>query len=478
MNAKPIQSTGTKIVATIGPASQSETVISDFIDAGLSVARINFSHGSLQDHAKTVEIVRRVASEKGAAIGILGDLSGPKIRLTDIAAESIHVSPGDYVTLAPDTGESTIDRLRINQPEIIADIKIGDPLLIDDGEISIRATRQTADGLVCKVEIGGTLKSRKGINLPDTDLHIDSITEKDWGDLRWAIEQNLDFIALSFVRKLDEVQRLQTRIREWGGDQPVFAKIETRRAMDHLEEIVRAADGIMVARGDLGVELDVATVPRIQKQLIDLCRIHAKPVITATQMLQSMVDSPTPTRAEVSDVANAICDGTDAVMLSAETATGNYPTRAVAMMHRIARETEAYDQDFQPTRVNKDEPNCTVSSAVARSATQVADEVDAAGLVVMTIAGDLARLVSKFRLDRPVLALTETEQCRRRMALMYGIRPVFVEKKESDLNAYETVERVVLQQTDAKAGDLFVIATSPSVTGTVNTGSITIRRID
>ncbi len=376
----------TRIVATLGPATSSDTRIQELIEAGVNVFRLNFSHGSHEEHGRFIERIRRLAV--GLPIAILQDLCGPKLRLD----HPIRGKPGDIVSL-----------------RLPRSVRAGDPVLLADGLMQL----EVIDADHARVMVGGDIPARKGINLPASRLEdMPSLTDKDRADLCFGIERGVDFVALSFVRgaaDLDEVRR---------SGLPVIAKIETAAAIERLEEIVHAADGIMVARGDLGIEIPIETVPLVQKRIIALANRGAKPVITATQMLRSMVDSPLPTRAEVTDVANAVLDGTDAVMLSEETAIGQYPVETVRMMRRILKAAEPgliTRTHFEDTEVDP---------SVAAAACSLASTVSAAAIVVVTRSGYTARQVARHRPPMPILALTEDEPVRRRLALVWGVVPV------------------------------------------------------
>ncbi|MCP4246147.1 MAG: pyruvate kinase [bacterium] len=467
--------TATKIVATLGPATADEQMIEQLLTAGVDVVRLNFSHGTRDEHRRAVETVRGISQRLDRPTAIMGDLCGPKIRLGEIEGGSVQIESGGELRFVTQAVVGNAQRLSINHPEILDDIQVGHRLLIDDGAIRLRAAEQRPDELVCECQIGGKLSTRKGVNLPDTDLSLPTLTAKDLDDLAWAAEVELDYIALSFVRRASDIEDLRRRLTEIGSTAQVLAKIETRQAVNDLEAIVAASDGVLIARGDLGVEVDVATVPRLQKEIADLCRRAGKPVIVATQMLQSMVESPVPTRAEVSDVANAIYDGADALLLSAETAIGRHPIRAVDTLGHVARETEAHDQSRRlPTKIGLDPEH--VAAAVARSLANVANDLDAAAVVVWTESGRLARLVGKHRLDRPVVALTSTSTTWRRLALYYGVIPMQAPKPEQTQDLLTAAERATACGW-AKPGDLIIVGYGPRSLIGANTGSIVIHTV-
>ncbi|MCH7812888.1 MAG: pyruvate kinase [Planctomycetes bacterium] len=467
--------TATKIVATLGPATADDQTIEQLLRAGVDVVRLNFSHGTRDEHRRAVEAVRSISQRLDRATAIMGDLCGPKVRLAEIEGGSVRIETGAELRFVTQSVVGNAERLTINHPEILDEIQVGHRLLIDDGAIRLCVTARGPDGLVCDCLVGGKLSTRKGVNLPDTDLSLPTLTAKDLDDLAWAAEAELDYIALSFVRQAADIEDLRRRLTEIGSAAHVLAKIETRQAINDLEAIVTASDGVLIARGDLGVEVDVATVPRLQKEIADLCRRAGKPVIVATQMLQSMVESPVPTRAEVSDVANAIYDGADALLLSAETAIGRYPIRAVEMLGHVARETEAHDQTRRiPLKIGLDPEH--VAAAVARSLANVADDVKAAAVVVWTESGRLARLVGKHRLDRPVIGLTSTPTTLRRLALYYGVIPMLAPKPAQTQDLLAAAERATACGW-AKPGDLIIIGCGPRSLIGANTGSIVIHTV-
>lgn len=472
-----LRTAGTKIVATIGPATSSPEVVEALLRAGTDVVRLNFSHGRRRDHEQAVATVRAVAGQLNLPVAVIGDLCGPKIRLLEIENETVAITAGQRLQIVREPVVGNAQRVAINHPEILDDIEVGHRVLINDGAISLCVVTKGTTGLECECNVGGNLSSHKGLNLPDTDLRIAGLTDKDKEDLAWAVEAGLEYIALSFVRRAEDVEEVRGRLATSEADCHILAKIETRHAVENLDAIIEASDGIMVARGDLGVEMDVATVPRIQKDITDRCRRASKPVIIATQMLQSMVDSPTPTRAEVNDAANAIYDGADAVLLSAETAIGKYPVQAVKMLERIALETEAYDQS-RPPPVEIGGGWLEVAAAVARSLCAVADDINAKAVVLWTETGLLARLVSKHRQDRPVVALTPSRAAQRRMSLYYGVTPLHAGKLEEASELIAQADHIVAEAGGAEAGDLIVVGFGPRSLAGGNTGAIMIHTVE
>lgn len=421
----------TKIVATIGPTSRDEDILRQMLRAGMNVARINFSHGDHEYHNKTIDDVRRLAAEEGVVVAILCDIQGPKIRIGKIANEPLMLNPGDRITLTLDEANGENNIVSIPHPEFVRDIKEGMQLLIDDGKLEFIVRNVTARDLVCEVVIGGALTSRKGVTAPTARLTLSAITDKDREDVKFALSKQADYIAMSFVRSEDDIREMKWLIRHLGGSAAIIAKIEKHEALENIEAIVRAADGVMVARGDLGVETPAEEVPYHQKRIIRLCNEAAKPVITATQMLSSMVDNPRPTRAEASDVYNAIIDGTDAVMLSNETASGQYPVRAVETMSNIAAIAEQHillnqrPEGRQITRPDS-EGREAISDAVSQATTQIADALECRAIITSTLTGYTTRRVAKERPKTPIICVTPHEVTQRRMALVWGVIPLIV----------------------------------------------------
>jgi pyruvate kinase len=392
----------------------------------MNVARVNFSHGDHESHTKTVAMLRQVTAEEGTVLAVLADLQGPKLRLGHVKAGGIYLALGDEVALTPHRGQPAM--IHFPHPDLIEAIEIGGRLVIGDGEVEFVVTEKKADTLRCTVTVAGLLESRKGVNAPGTDLSISSITDKDRQDLILACELDLDFIALSFVRAAADVEELRRLIAEQGRSIPIIAKIEKKEAIERLDEISRAADGMMVARGDLGIEVLPQEVPLLQKRIIQCCNHAGKPVITATQMLQSMVEHPRPTRAEASDVANAILDGTDAVMLSGETATGKFPVEAVQMMCNIAEITEQafpYDLWRQRRQQSQDGPNQdrteTVAEAISAASCEVARQVKARAIVSTTTSGYTAQQIVKHRPATAVIVATPSPYTQRKLMLVWGV---------------------------------------------------------
>jgi pyruvate kinase len=434
----------TKIVATLGPASDSEARIRDLIDAGLDVARLNFSHGTHDEHAERIARVRAASEAAGKPVGILLDLQGPKIRtgaLEDDRAVLLH--NGSSFTITTEQIVGTATRVSTTYTNLPQDVQPGDSILLSDGTIELVVTDVQDHEVVTRVVQGGSLREHQGINLPGTAVSTSAITEKDREDLMFGLEQGVDLVAMSFVRRAADVQQLKQLIADAGYQTPVCAKIEKPQALDELHAILDVTDVVMVARGDLGVEMPPERVPLAQKQIIQAAAEHNVVVITATQMLESMIQSPRPTRAEASDVANAIFDGTDAIMLSGETAVGKFPVEAIQMMHRIAITTEASDRFIQHSDIfyslaNHLHTNADTSIAISHAARTIAKSMDVTAIVAFTQSGYTARLVSKDRPPVPIFALTPEPHVARRLALYWGVTPLLCPPVErlDDLTDY------------------------------------------
>jgi pyruvate kinase len=458
----------TKIVATLGPASSNREVLGDMVEAGLDVVRLNFSHGERADHVARFELVRSVAAELGHNLAVLIDLQGPKIRVGMVDDDGVKVDRGGEVVLVAGTDRCAEPDIPVVYPALAADVRPGDQILLDDGAIGLRVRDVQGERVRCQVERGGVVRSRKGVNLPGVAVSAASLTAKDRADLATAVEVGADYVALSFVRKPDDVADAKQAIADLGGDIPVVAKLERPEALDSLDEILEVADAVMVARGDLGVELAVEQVPPIQKGIIARANSLGVPVITATQMLESMVASPRPTRAEASDVANAIFDGTDAVMLSQETAIGQYPVEAVATMSRIAKEAEAtpYLSAPPPPAVG----GLDVPATVCRAAVQIATDLGARAIVAFTESGASARYVSRFRPRVPIIGLTTSEAARRRMTLYWGVETAAPLDVGTEVRGMidSADERIVKEGLLAPGDLVVVVAGSPGGRGGTN----------
>lgn len=444
----------TKIVATIGPASDSPDTIRKMMLAGMNVARLNFSHGNYQEHAERIERLRSVAAELDLPLLLLQDLQGPKIRVGELPGEGIFLEEGDFIDLVPIAeGDGHPNSVGIDYPYLAEEAESGTQILLDDGLLELQVEKIDGNAVRCRVIEGGWLKSRKGVNLPSLNLKLPSMTEKDKQDLDFGIEQGVDIISLSFVRQAEDVRLLKTLIAEKGMQIPVLAKIEKPQAIANLEAIIDECDAIMVARGDLGVEMSPEKVPLIQKRIIKLCNQKGIPTITATQMLDSMIHNPRPTRAEASDVANAIMDGTDAVMLSGESAVGEYPVESVKMLARIAR---AVEPEIQFTNYPPNYADDT--NAISEALHAIDDALDLQCIVAFTETGYTAKLASAERPKAPIIAYTPDYKVYRYLNLYWGIKPILIPGFEGDLNeVLAQVEADLVQRNLAASGDKVLV---------------------
>jgi pyruvate kinase len=411
----------TKIVATVGPATSSPERLRELMLAGVNVFRLNFSHGTQREHAQSVRRIRRLGSQLGCAVGILQDLQGPKIRTGHlVGSAAVHLATGAELVLTSEDIPGTADRVSVDYLDLPRQVRAGEQILLADGTIELRVKAATEQDVVTEVVRGGVLGEHKGVNLPGIELPIPALTKKDIQDLEFGVGLGVDWVALSFVQRPEDLHMAKELLAGWNSDIPVLAKIETAQAVRNLETIVQASDGVMVARGDMGVELGPERVPLIQKRLIRLANEYRIPVITATQMLESMISSPVPTRAEVSDVANAILDGTHAVMLSGETAIGQYPVEAVQAMARIADEVEAAEGGFPPIARHVETP----AQSLARAAGTLAGELGAQALVLYTTSGYAPQLLSREAPSVPIFAYTASRTVYHRLAFWFGIFPL------------------------------------------------------
>ena len=470
-----------KIVATLGPALDDRDRLRAALEAGIDVVRLNFSHGDHETHAKRLETVREISTGMGRNVGALADLQGPKIRLGTLPEDGVALDTGGEVYLIP--GAERLDEyasdgipvLPVVYEALGRDVEPGALVLIDDGSLRLVVSRKEDDGSICaRVVVGGRAKTKKGVNLPGVAVSAPCLTEKDVQDMQAAIDLGVDWIALSFVRKAEDMRDARERVRAFGGEQPVLAKLERPEAIENLADIITASDAVMVARGDLGVEVGPERVPAMQKQIIAEANAAGKPVITATEMLDSMINSPRATRAEASDVANAVFDGTDAVMLSGETAAGSYPVEAVRTMARIIEVAESSPQLVHPTLPPQSQLG--VGRIVARAAVEVAADINAAALVVYSITGSSIQLVSKYRPAVPLLGLTPRDDARRRTALMWGAESGLVPMKQQVTDLIAAAERTLMDGNWVQRGDRVVIV-SGTPGGEGGTNRILVHRI-
>jgi pyruvate kinase len=447
----------TKIVCTIGPATGSSSSIEKLIKAGMNVARLNFSHGTYEEHAGYIRNIRKAASKLNTPVAILQDIAGPKIRTGQLTKKEIQLKEGAAFTLTKLKVSGDEHSVSLNLPELVDNLKRGDVVFLDDGAIKLEVAETSRNAVKCRVIVGGVLGWEKGVNVPGVRLNIPSSTEKDFNDLLFGIKQEVDFVALSFVREASDILRVRKFLREKRADVPLIAKIEKWEACEHLDKILAASDGLMVARGDLGVEIPIERVPLEQKEIIKKCNHAGKPVITATQMLQSMIESPHPTRAEVTDIANSIFDGTDAIMLSGETAVGRYPVEAVQVMMKIALTIEAALPYSKMLLEKGADLEPQTDDAISYAACHTAHQLGAAAIVAFTTSGSTARRVAKYRPGIPILSATPSSKQRRRLLLSWGVYPFEVTKPFDVAGLLAQGVRLSLETGVARKGDLIVI---------------------
>jgi pyruvate kinase len=457
-----------KIVCTMGPATASPERMLGLVEAGMDVARLNFSHGSHEDHQKVYDLVRSAAKEAGRAVAVLADLQGPKIRLGKFANGPHEWRTGDLVTITSDDILGTPDRVSCTYTKLPEEVRVGDRLLIDDGKVAVEVSAvEGGTDIRCLVVEGGPVSNNKGVSLPNVAVSVPAMSDKDEADLRFALALGADLIALSFVRSPDDIKLVKEIMTEEGRTVPVIAKVEKPEAVEHLEAIVLAFDGVMVARGDLGVELPLDQVPLVQKRAVQLCRENAKPVIVATQMLDSMIENSRPTRAEASDVANAVLDGADALMLSGETSVGRYPVLTVSTMAKIIETTEA--GSIGVPRLQHD-PR-TRGGALTSAASTIARAIGAKGLVAFSQTGDTVRRLARLHCELPLIACTPEPSVRAQLALSWGVETHLVPSVEHTDDMFRQVDRTLLDFAGATVGDYVVIVagTPANTPGSTNT---------
>ena len=450
----------TKIVCTTGPASQDKDILKEMILAGMNIARINFSHGNHNFHLQTIKNIRELSKKLNSFTGILCDLQGPKIRIGNLQEESVELKKGKEIILTTDKVIGNSDIISINYMTLPSEIKIGKKIFLDDGNIELKVKSKDKKNIICKIINGGFISPHKGINLPYTNLSIPALTDKDKKDLEFALDNDVDFIALSFVRKPEDIIALKKIIDNKKKNTFIIAKIEKPEAVEKIDKIIKVADGLMVARGDLGAETSSQEVPVLQKAIIKKCNLAGKPVITATQMLESMINNPRPTRAEASDVANAILDGSDAVMLSGETAIGKYPIKAVKIMADIAKriEKEIFKKNtFHIKTTSITEPK-SISDTIAYSTCKILDVLKVKYIIGFTLTGRTAKLLSKYRPCSPIIAMSPVENVLQQLSIYWGINSVFIPKVNSTEKLFDSTEEILVKKTKlAKEGDTIIL---------------------
>lgn len=460
----------TKIICTMGPRTMDKIILKELIAGGMNVARFNFSHGSYEEHAERIALVRQVSEQLGIPVALMLDTKGPEIRtglLKD--GKKVSLEQGKEFTLYTEEREGDVTGCSITYQQLVYDVRKGDTILIDDGLIGLEVQRVSADKIECIIKNGGELGERKGVNVPNVKIHLPGVTQKDREDILFGIEQGVDYIAASFVRNSDCIMDIREILEDnHGRDIGIIAKIENAEGVENIDEILDAADGIMVARGDLGVEIPADQVPHIQKKIINKCNRKCKPVVTATQMLDSMIRNPRPTRAEAGDVANAIYDGSDAIMLSGETAMGKYPVEAVRMMAKIAETTEAHLDYSNLQKLNKKQRKKDISMAVGFASVSTAEILKASCLVVPTMTGYTARMISSLRPKTPIYAISPSEQAVRRMQLYWGVYAMPGETEDSTRHMITNSMKIILRRKLIKKGELAVFTAGDPATNMVS----------
>ena len=449
----------TKIICTLGPATKDDEVLKQLMENGMDVARINFSHGSQAEHKVTMDRVKKMRKELGRPVGILLDTSGPEIRIGQLEGGRAELLPGDTFKLTTNDIMGNKERVSITYKNLVHDVKAGTRILIDDGLIEMLVTNVTETEITCKVENGGVISDRKGINVPNVNLSMPYISEVDLADIVFGVEHGFDFIAASFVRTREDIQEVRKIVEDRGSKIKIIAKIENMQGIQNLEEIINVADGIMVARGDMGVEIPLEEVPILQKKMIKMAVAQGKHVITATQMLESMIKNPRPTRAEATDIANAIYDGTTAIMLSGESAAGLYPVEAVKTMSRIAERAEQ-DIDYRGRmqRVKEDRQETPdITTAISYATCSVASDLNAAAIITVTMSGFTANMIARYKPGCQIIGCTLDEKVYRQLNLLWGVKPVMIQKEQTTDALFEEAVFKAKQAGLVKTGDTVVI---------------------
>jgi pyruvate kinase len=471
----------TKIVATVGPACETYDQLKALVIAGVNVFRLNFSHGSHEDKKKIIDNIRGINKELGLSVAILGDLQGPKLRVGEIENNRLEVKVGDILTLSNDKCVGTMEKIYVSYPNLAGDVVVGNTIMIDDGKIEVKVKSVEANGDVkVTVSLGGIISSKKGLNLPDTKISLPALTDKDLEDAEFIIKEELDWVALSFVKRVADIEMLREILNKNNSKSKIIAKIEMPEAIVNLRDIVNASDGIMVARGDLGVELPVEKIPLIQKEIIKKCLHRAKPVIVATQMMESMIDRVKPNRSEITDVANAVIEGADAVMLSGETATGQFPVLVIETMRKIISEVEQYGYNYNRSDDLKPQPHSPsfVSDALCYNACKLAEDADAQALVGMTQSGYTAFMLSSFRPKSPLFIFTKEKSLVNQLSLSWGVKAFYYAQEES-LDKIITDQIQILKDNNfVKKDDIVVNTGSTPVKMHLPTNMIKINKVD
>ena len=467
----------TKIVCTTGPATESEESLRQLIGRGMDVCRLNMSHGTHEWHARQIRVVRALSQEQNRAVAIMTDIQGPKIRTSRVQGGSVILRAGDDLTIHSSDIIGDECHIGVRYPLFAKEVSVGQTILIDDGRIRMVVVETDGACVEAKVIVGGVLTDKRGVSVPDAHFSVPSVTEKDKKDISFGIEHNVDYIAVSFVRRASDISGVKQMIHEQGADIPVIAKIETKMGLDNFSEILKVADGIMVARGDLGVEIPIEEVPITQKRLIKESNASGKPVITATQMLESMIHDAIPTRAEATDIANAILDGTDAIMLSGETTIGDYPIESLVMMDRIARTTESAGWRVR-MEADAGVTGLSIKRSIGRAVCQLARDLNAAAIITTTYSGSTATVVSMYRPETPIIAITPDEATFRRLALVWGVTPLRIPVVGTTDEAMDASVRSAMDAGFVKAGDRVVLTTGVPIFVAGTTNLITVRVVE
>lgn len=471
----------TKIVATVGPASSDYAVMLDLVRAGVNVFRLNFSHGTHEDKLQVIEKIRRINAEEPFTVAILADLQGPKLRVGEIENNALQVNPGDILTFTNEKCVGNLERIYVSYPNLAGDVRLGNKILIDDGKIEVVVKEITrSKDVKVEVTIGGVLSSKKGINLPDTKISLPALTDKDLADLEFIIDQDCDWVALSFVRSVKDLVILRSKLEERKSKTKIIAKIEKPEAITNIRDIILESDGIMIARGDLGVEMPVEKVPMIQKEIIRKCMHRAKPVIVATQMMESMMDRVKPNRSEITDVANAVLEGADAVMLSGETATGQFPVLVVETMSKIIREIEATSYNYDREEMLKPQPHSPsfLSDAICYNACKIALDVNADALIGMTLSGYTGFMLSSYRPKAPLYIFTKERRLVNQLSLSWGIRAFYYAEEESLDGIINDQITILKERGFIRSGDVVINTGSTPVELHLPTNIIKVTRVD
>jgi len=468
----------TKMVCTIGPASDSEQMIEKLVRAGMNVARLNFSHGTYTEHASSIKNIRKISTRLNLPIAILQDLPGPKVRTGALKQGEVFLKEGNEFVLSTRVIAGDEHMVSVNLPSFSDDVKEGDRIFLNDGAIALVVLESSGIDVRCKVINGGVLSAERGVNVPNVRLSIPSVTENDLKHLHFGLEQGVDYVALSFVREADDIIGVRKLLRERNNIVPLIAKIEKHEAVDNIDEIITEADGIMIARGDLGVEIPLTKVPLLQKEIISKCNRLGKPVIVATQMLESMIRSPRPTRAEASDVANAILDGADAVMLSGETAAGKYPEESVLVMRQIAMDTELALPYHRILSAKADMVVPQTDDAISYAACNIAEQLGAKAIIAYTTSGSTAHRVAKYRPGTPILAITTRDKIRRRLVLYWGVYPYRTDEYTRLEDIFRQGAQLAIKSGLAKEDDLIVVTAGVPIGIPGNTNMLKVQRID